>query len=67
MATLLQKDGTVYDLEEAELCYGEGCCWILLYYSTGMFSCVCCPGLARKHQAVDVVCAVMDPILHVLS
>jgi len=33
MATLLQKDGTVYDLEEAELCYGEGCWSILLYYS----------------------------------
>jgi hypothetical protein len=23
MATLIQKDGTVYDLEEAELCYGQ--------------------------------------------
>jgi hypothetical protein len=23
VATLLQKGGTVYDMEEAELCYGE--------------------------------------------
>jgi hypothetical protein len=31
MATLIQKEGTVYDLEEAELCYGGwGCSTIAL-------------------------------------
>lgn len=26
LATFIQKEGTVYDLEEAELCYGGCCC-----------------------------------------